>query len=119
MRELEKEFGYQGRTLRQLKREGRVAIYELLGRGGVLYGYEVVIVKIAPAEEIMGKPYPEREVYPSSRKDSDDWGHIAWSYGRDHFQDALKRYTGLVAEQEKYGFSASGAVLEQPIGEAA
>jgi hypothetical protein len=85
----------------------------------VLYGYEVVIVKIAPAEEILGRQYLEREVYPSSRKDSDDWGRIAWSYSRDHFQDALLRYTGLVTEQEKYGFSASGAVLEQPLDVAA
>jgi hypothetical protein len=58
VRELEKEFGYQGRTLRQLRREGRVAIYELLDRGEVLYGYEVVVIKIAPAEEILGRQYP-------------------------------------------------------------
>ena len=114
MRELEKEFGFQGRTLRQMKREGRVCVYELLGRGGVLYGYEVVIIKIAPAVEIKGELYPEREVYPSSSKSSDDWGRVAWSYSRNCFQDALERYAGLLSEQEKYGFSASGAVLGSP-----
>lgn len=67
MKELEREFRYQGRILRQLRREGTTAIYEVLSDGGgVLYGYEVIRIKRAPAEEKFGKFYPERELYPSS-----------------------------------------------------
>lgn len=104
MKTLQTKFKYQSRTLRQLKREGRVAIYELLGRGEVLYGYEVVIIKIRPAEIVFEREYPEREVYPSSSKESSDWGSIAWSYGRNYLSDALKRFDGLVAEEQEHGF---------------
>ena len=55
-----------------MKRQGMVAIYELFGRGRVLYGYEVIIVKVLPAEIIVGRDYPEREAYPSSAKNSEE-----------------------------------------------
>jgi hypothetical protein len=92
MQILETELKIQNRTLKQLKRQGRVAIYELLGRGGVLYGYEVVIVKIRPAENAFGRDYPEREGYPAN----EDWGHLAWSYPTDGIREAEKRFDGLL-----------------------
>lgn len=94
MRTLETEIRYQGRTLKQTKREGRVALYELYGAGGVLYGYEVIIVKIHPAESIRGHEYPEREGYPAN----EDWGTLAWSYGRNDQNGALARFQGLVRQ---------------------
>lgn len=69
MQNLTTELKVQDRTLKQVKREGRVALYELYGANGMLYGFEVVIVKIHPAEEIHGRFYPEREGYPKN----EDW----------------------------------------------
>ena len=98
MKTLPVQFKHQGRTLRQLKRNGLVAIYDLRGKGNALYGYEVIIIKIAPAGTVFGKQYPERELYPSSSKESDDWGTIAWSYGCNDKMRALARFNGLVKE---------------------
>jgi hypothetical protein len=103
MKTLEKELSYQGRTLRQLKREGNVAIYDVRNAGNTLYGFEVIIVRILPEETIMGKPYPEREAYPSSAKNSDDWGKIAWSYGAKDKIRALACYNGLLKRQSEHG----------------
>ena len=96
MKTLKTEIKFQGRTLRQLKREGNVAIYDVRNAGNTLYGFEVIIVKVAPAETIMGREYPEREVYPSSRKESDDWGSLAWSFGCNDKKRALACFNGLV-----------------------
>jgi hypothetical protein len=64
-------------------------------------GYEVIRIKIAPAETKFGKFYPERELYPSSSKNSSDWGDIAWSYGRTQREEAFEHYNGLVAKYRK------------------
>jgi hypothetical protein len=96
MEALATELTFQGRTLRQLKRIGRIAIYEVRNRGNLLYGYEVIEIKIAPAEEICGRFYPEREVYPSSAKNSPDWGSIAWSFGAQSKKRAFALFNGLV-----------------------
>ena len=99
MKELEREIRYQGRILRQLKREGTTAIYEVLSDGGgFLYGYEVIRIKRVPAEEKFGKSYPERELYPSSAKNSLDWGTIAWSWGRNQKEHAFGQFKGLAAQ---------------------
>jgi hypothetical protein len=99
MKELEHEIRYKGRVLRQLKREGTTAIYEVLSDGrGFLYGYEVIRIKRAPAEEKFGKLYPERELYPSTAKNSLDWGTIAWSWGRNQKEQAFRQFKGLVAQ---------------------
>ena len=76
---LSTELGVQNRTLRQVKREGRIALYEVYGPNGVLYGFEVVIIKVAKARFVFDRQYPEREVYPAN----EDWGSLAWSYGRN------------------------------------
>ena len=101
MKRLELQIEYQGRTLRQLKRIGTVAIYEVRNKAETLYGYEVAMIKVTPAGEKFGKLYPERELYPSSSKNSDDWGTIAWSFGRNFKKEALAAFNGLVRKQSK------------------
>jgi hypothetical protein len=97
MQILETQLKAQDRTLKQLKRTSRIAIYELFGRGGVLYGYEVIVIKVHPQGQIMGRQYPEREGYPAN----EDWGRSAWSYPKIGLAEAEKRFNGLVkAEQE-------------------
>jgi hypothetical protein len=44
----------------------------------MLVGFEVIRIKIAPAETKFGKFYPERELYPPSAKNSSDWVDVAW-----------------------------------------
>jgi hypothetical protein len=66
----------------------------------LLYGYELIVIKIAPPAEIFSKSYPERELYPSSAKNSEDWGKIAWSFGISETQKqrALEGFTKMVKE---------------------
>jgi len=99
MKPLETEIQFQGRTLRQLKRSGMIAIYELRNEGELLYGYEVIRIKVAPPQEVFGKSYPERELYPSSRKDNPDWGTIAWSFGTKQKREAMSMFNGLVKKE--------------------
>jgi hypothetical protein len=101
MQTLETEITYQGRTLRQLKRSGLIAIYDVRNAGELLYGYEVIKIKIAPEREVFGKMYPERELYPSSAKDSPDWGTTAWSFGRNYKKEAMAMFNGLAKKEVK------------------
>jgi len=101
MQTLETELTYQNRTLRQLKRTGMIAIYEVRNAGEMLYGYEVIKIKVAPEREVFGKLYPERELYPSSAKESTDWGTIAWSFGRNQKNEALAMFNGLIKKANK------------------
>ena len=101
MNTLETELTVQSRTLRQLKRTGMAAIYELRNEGESLLGYEVIRIKVLPDREVFGKHYPEAEAYPSSRKSSDDWGTIAWSFGRNQKSVALAMFNGLVKKERK------------------
>lgn len=71
MQKLEKIVKNNGTIHTQLERTEKAAIYET-GRGD----FEVFKIKTAPAQEIYGKEYPEREVYPSN----EDFGSIAWYY---------------------------------------
>jgi hypothetical protein len=91
----------QNRTLRQLKRTGLIAIYDVRNEGQMLYGFEVVKIKVAPEAEIFGKQYPERELYPSSAKESADWGTVAWSFGTTQKRQALAMFNGLVKNSSK------------------
>ncbi len=54
-----------------VKRNGKVCLYQRSDGP-----YEVFLVGILPEELIMGKPYPEREVYPSN----EDFGSTAWCF---------------------------------------
>ena len=82
------ELKYQGRALKQIKREGRVALYQAEDP----YGYEVVIIRDEKAREIFGKFYPEHEVYPSS----EDWGAYGWTFRPDELALAEKRFASLL-----------------------
>jgi hypothetical protein len=92
MRPLETELIFQGRTLRQIKRTGMVAIYELRNEGEMLRGYEVIVIRIRRPEEAFGRFYPEREVYPGN----EDWGIYAWSYQACDKAGAQKRFGSLL-----------------------
>jgi hypothetical protein len=91
MQILEVELRVQNRTLKQVKREGMVALYELHGANGLLYGYEVILVRVLPAQEIMGRQYPEREAFPAN----ESWGKEGWSYGVSQKQDAKRCFEQL------------------------
>jgi hypothetical protein len=101
MQTLATELRIQNRTLRQLKRTGLIAIYELRNDGELQLGFEVIRIKVAPEQEKFGKLYPERELYPSSSKESNDWGTIAWSFGRNQKPEALAMFNGLVKKELK------------------
>lgn len=53
--------------MKQVWRDKDTAIYAYPG------GYEVIVVKKAPAEFKFGKNYPAREVYPGN----EEWGRLA------------------------------------------
>jgi hypothetical protein len=101
MQTLATELRVQNRTLRQLKRTGLIAVYELRNDGRLLLGFEVIRIKVAPEQEMFGKLYPERELYPSSSKESNDWGTIAWSFGRNQKKEALAMFNGLLKKERK------------------
>jgi hypothetical protein len=83
----------QGRALKQLQRSDRAALYELRGSQGYLYGYEVIVIKVRPAEQIFTKFYPCREVYPAN----EEWGTLAWSYPDSALVQAQEAFTELTA----------------------
>ena|ERR1700751_521918 len=113
MKTLGTELKYQGRTRKQLKREGRVALYAVFGRQEMLYGYELIIIKILPEEEIFGKRYPEREAYPSGAKESLDWGSIAWSYPCTGRLKALAGFNHLCRKQQEGDLEVSNLEIAE------
>jgi hypothetical protein len=66
MQLLSPELKVQNRTLKLLKRQGRVALYSLYGPQGLLYGYEVAIVQLVKERDVFGSHYPEHEALPSN-----------------------------------------------------
>src|SRR5271157_4904451 len=96
MQTLATDLKAQNRTLRQLKRTGLVAVYDVRNEGEILLGFEVIKIKVAPEQEKFGKLYPERELYPSSARESTDWGTIAWSFGRKQKKEALAMLNALI-----------------------
>lgn len=95
MQQLTTECKVQNRSLKQTRRQGRVALYELYGPQGMSYGFELIIIRIHPAEMIRGRSYPEREGYPAN----EDWGKVAWSFGRDQGDLALQCFQRLCLKQ--------------------
>lgn len=85
---LETELTYQGRILRQLKRQGQVALYQMESP----YGYEVVVIRVEKGREKFGKFYPDHEIYPSSEQ----WGDYGWSYKVEDLAGAEKRFASLL-----------------------
>ncbi len=73
--------GIKGLTAKCLMRTNKKAIYKRSD------GYfEVFYIKTSKAEEMFGKQYPDREVYPSN----DDFGSTAWTYSTESV--ALREY---------------------------
>jgi len=84
---LQKEIKTNGHIYHQIDRTNNTAIYSQHNKDGQLAGYEVFIIRIAPEQEVMGKQYPERELFPKN----EDFGKTAWSVGIDQTH-ALKRF---------------------------
>jgi hypothetical protein len=84
---LAKEFRHAGRVFTQLKRQGRVAMYQLSGAG-----IEVVVIQRRGAGEVCGRWYPDREVMP----DVSNWGVYGWSYLATDLAGAERRYQSLL-----------------------
>jgi hypothetical protein len=113
MKLLPSELTSQNRTLKCLKRRGRIAIYELYGRGHVLYGYEIIIIKTHPAETLpSGKSYLEREGYPAN----EDWGDLAWSYGKNFQKEAFERFEGLLSDEQEGRLPSTSRIQQTHLG---
>lgn len=67
-------FTHDGFDLRQLDRDGPVALY-LKTKGERNRSYEVVIVKQEPEKVMFGRVVPAHERYPGS----EEWGATAWT----------------------------------------
>ena len=89
--ELATEISMQGRMYRQVKRSGRVAIYEL-SKDDELRGYEVIVIQIHAAGERFGKWYEKREGYASN----ESWGTSGFSYLASDKDGAERRFAGLI-----------------------
>ena len=89
MEQLDIEVQTNNRVYRLVKRTTSKAMYK--SDDGVI---EVFKIKVAPEQEIYGRTYPEREVYPNS----EDFGRIAWCYNgksEDSNKLAEERYNIL------------------------
>ena len=72
LRKLPKSFHYTGdgwkdnpRIMSEVKRTGNVAIYSrTIEKTGRIEAYEVVKIRVAKAEVVFGRQFPDREVYP-------------------------------------------------------
>jgi hypothetical protein len=89
--ELATEISAQGRTYKQIKRRGQVALYELSVKGE-LRGFEVIVIQIHAAGERFGKWYPTREGFPSS----ESWGTSGFSYLASNKDGAERRFAELI-----------------------
>jgi len=72
-------------------RKGQSAIYRQQVTEKLAY-FEVFIIQVKPEQNLFGRYYPEREVFPSDNV----FGISAWSFR--NFDDALKRYKKLLEE---------------------
>jgi hypothetical protein len=75
--------------------------HELVERSGLVclvkrskpehWHYEVVKLRVWPAEEYFGRVYPERERYPPS----EEWGTLGFTYLASDLEGARKRWREL------------------------
>jgi len=90
MQLLKTQFTHDGFTYQQIDRSDTAAIYS---QGAD--SYEVVRIRISPAECLFGKDFPERECYPPTSA----WGTSGWTYsGPTGLEDARKRFESLHCE---------------------
>lgn len=76
MKTLDVKFRAAGFEFQQLRRDGRVALYEKRKAKYGFDSYEVVVVQVHPAGNRFGKDYPDREGMPPSSL----WGRRGWTY---------------------------------------
>jgi hypothetical protein len=103
MKLLNTEFIHDGRTLKQLARTDKIAIYQLVGYQGLGYGFEVIKIRVKKQTEAFKKVLREREVYPASSQ----FGYMAWSFGRNQKSQAFERY-GTFVQREHQSLHANG-----------
>ena len=72
-------------SARLVKRNGNLCLYERSD-----FVWEVFFVQVSPAQEIYGKPYPAREIYPNN----EDFGVNAWCYS--DMRNAERKYQRLI-----------------------
>lgn len=88
-RPISTEFSREGMIHRQIKRTGRVAMFEV-GRGG---GTEVVMIRTAKPQKLPnGEMAPWRESYPSTG----EFGSRGWYYMKSQREVAERKFTELV-----------------------
>jgi hypothetical protein len=112
MKPISIEFTHYGRTLRQLKRTANVAIYELIGAQGLLYGYEIIRIREQKQREVFGKIREEHEVYPCDS----DFGRMGWSYGRNHQKEAFERFNRIVTLEHQSAHASGPSALQRALG---
>ena len=88
MKPLEREINLNGYTYVQVLNGKRTYVYEQRGISNKRY-FEVFIKINLEPKEIMGKKYPEREVFPKN----DDFGISAWTYC--DYNKAIEKYNEL------------------------
>ena len=96
--QLPTKFAYDGFEFRQLARNGDIVLLEKSKTSHLEPTYEVVIVQRHPAQNIHGRPYPERESMPPS----ETWGTAGWTYS--DFQTAKLKFDQLVTPPLQYQF---------------
>jgi hypothetical protein len=112
MQLLSKQFTHDGRTLKQLARSDKAALYELIGYQGLTYGFEVVRIRIQKQREQFGRTFGEREAYPASSQ----FGYIAWSYGCNYRRQAFERYGRYVQPEHQSLHATSCSELQGYLG---
>jgi hypothetical protein len=111
MKPISTEFTHYGRTLRQLERTANVAIYELIGAQGLLYGYEIIRIREQKQREVFGQMREEHEVYPSDS----EFGRMGWSYGRNHRSQAFERFNRIVTAEHENPNAHGPSALERAL----
>jgi hypothetical protein len=87
-------FEADGFVFTQLVRQGQWAIYDKRrSNWTTTNNYEVVKVRVCKAREVMGKPYPDREIYPQP----DQWG--IYGFTEQSLPHAQARLASLLASQ--------------------
>jgi hypothetical protein len=124
MKPIDKEFTVHGRTLNQLARSATAAIYEIRGMKNLLYGFEVIRIKVKPQTEVFGRVSVEQEVYPSSSQ----FGRMGWSFGSNDRKAAFARFDKLAQAEpggsvvpedgERRDVNAPGALAGHPCEQA-
>jgi hypothetical protein len=101
MQPIETELSYAGHFLRQIWRQGDVAVYERsLFKNAEPHELELITIVIQPEGKTpTGSTVPEREAYPSASQ----WGKLAWSFPVRMKPRVMGLAEKLIAIKEKRG----------------